>query len=1197
MRSFTSKSGKQLYNLMPAFYRQLDNTALNNAQNQQDISEQLGDLALFLDSCGELLDLQQHTLQQRLADSFPDNPESGPACQDWLIPYFARLLDARLVSPHVEGQRDEVANAISWRQSKGTLNCVEQIAEAITLREVEVREGWQRVAVTPRVATPLLPTAVYGIEHNINANDQYDVARHPGLPAATIDFRCPSRAVLSHKVSPATRSREIGGVPYSWVQANPHGVPASPGSFDDVSRRTVDLRTENWRQGHTHPKRALIYTPVPMGLFPRKAITLSWAEVNTSAYVNFVYDEPQDHFYIRNRSKHSLIINDSVIELQPSGPEKNTRYTIEDFQFNGKLQMQSGRMHLKKTVVREVGVNTEYALETDPVLFAEDCLIGNINIPRGSIKIQSSTLMDSIICLAIFADNSIFNADIIADSASRNPPNTGRFRYSRIPENLQQRVESLGAANNLIVETENCTTEAVDFFDSDYDPADENKLLTPDTGLLSPDIHELIGFGAEDGSEMGAYHKGRELRPVTVNKPQDFILTQSNNYSLKDLVFADSVSVTTDLPITFSLERVSVPWLEVNSDAIFKNTGSAEQQTPVPVVIMQDSLIKDLSVIKGLAQLEYCTVLNNTTYNRLWASDCIFDGNFGNSENGIEAFPKDCIRYSRIPADIYSAATHPETQFPFCTDDKPVFFHSDFTKAINEGEPGCGVLHDASSEAIRFGGEDGGEMGAYHNVAYSLQAEALHDKLEDYLPVGISPVLVIDKKLNNIPLKASEPGDHIWSRAIGSEGQDIATRVVIDRYGNAIAVGVYKGDLNKENSTQWHLVFFKYDTYGNLQWKRNINTGVVASVNDIAVDSQGHIIITGQYNGVINFGEEGDELAKSKNFDIYLVKLDEKGQHIWSHSYASAQQENSMGVGVSVDFEDKIILTGEYRGDIDFGGGKLNRSKGSDVFLAKFQPNGDHIWSYGFTGAGADNGWRIDTNKKGDIYLVGTFEKTIKIGDKQIDVDNSRAVFLAAFDADGTPIWLNGFEGENWIEKDNWIVTTGIVVDQQSNVIICGHSYKPINLGGEKLSGEDNVFAFGFVAKFTSEGKHLWSKIIETTSWSNAVDVDVDRNNNIVIAGHVGGTLKFSGREWPAYETTDEWPDGFVLCVDASGNYRWLKRFGKEEFEFSNAVAIDALGDVVFTGSFQDVVNFGGKDLLSSDERDAYIAKLTGIRV
>jgi len=129
-----SPIGGQLYQLLPEVYRERDKS---------------GDLARYLQGAGELLDGLHATLAQRLDDHFPET------CQDWLIPYFAELLDVAMRSPEPAGQRAEVANAIAWRQRKGTASVTETIAEAVGLMEAELQEGWRRVARTPRGAAVL----------------------------------------------------------------------------------------------------------------------------------------------------------------------------------------------------------------------------------------------------------------------------------------------------------------------------------------------------------------------------------------------------------------------------------------------------------------------------------------------------------------------------------------------------------------------------------------------------------------------------------------------------------------------------------------------------------------------------------------------------------------------------------------------------------------------------------------------------------------------------------------------------------------------------------------------------------------------------------------------------------------------------------------------------------------------------------
>ena len=61
------------------------------------------------------------------------------------------------------------------------------------------------------------------------------------------------------------------------------------------------------------------------------------------------------------------------------------------------------------------------------------------------------------------------------------------------------------------------------------------------------------------------------------------------------------------------------------------------------------------------------------------------------------------------------------------------------------------MLHPVTADAVRFGAEDGGEMGAWHHKHYSLKEVAALDKMREFLPVGIEPVLIHDTRLLRAP--------------------------------------------------------------------------------------------------------------------------------------------------------------------------------------------------------------------------------------------------------------------------------------------------------------------------------------------------------------------------------------------------------------------------------------------------------------
>jgi hypothetical protein len=171
----------------------------------------------------------------------------------------------------------------------------------------------------------------------------------------------------------------------------------------------------------------------------------------------------------------------------------------------------------------------------------------------------------------------------------------------------------------------------------------------------------------------------------------------------------------------------------------------------------RNTLFKRLFAATDLATLEYVTVLERLVAERLNASDCLLI-----PPPRKDPTPPDsdvpragCIRYSRIPYvpkpapdPLWMAQGSHSALKVFadsCTTLAPIFWNTDF------GSPGCGVLHPRSDKALRFGAEDGGEMGACHDRAYTLREQAVMDKLKDTLPVGIEAVLAPDPSLDIAP--------------------------------------------------------------------------------------------------------------------------------------------------------------------------------------------------------------------------------------------------------------------------------------------------------------------------------------------------------------------------------------------------------------------------------------------------------------
>lgn len=495
------KQADALYRIVPALYRTRDT----------------GDLKKFLEGCGLLLDQVHATLVQRLADAFPDNPADGtPACQDWLLPYFAELLDVRLISPLVRGRRDEVANAVRWRQGKGTLRIIEEIAEAVGRLEVVLQEGWKRVAVTPRLNIPLIPATSFGYGKECPGTPPSMASRHPALPAVTVDFRCPSGAVASTSANPAHRQSTVDGDTHVWRQASHHGSPCHPGSYDDVSRRTVDFREGDWRVGHHHPARILLHTVPPAGFFPGNIPVVDWSDPPSAAFERWIATTADPGGHLTIFSNRTFGTEDFVpvrvrkpIKLgqEPDGvgdPDFHT-WRFEGLVLEDRLELDSGRVELVRCAAHRVQVHSIDLVE--PVIAARSCLIRNVQAARGVSLLEYCTVLQTTLTEILRASDCIFLGRIRKDHPTDTPPIAGCVRYSAVTG-----AQAMGG-----MRFHEVTRERPVLFSTQFGRRS--------CGVLHPATPEVIRHGAEDGGEMGAFHDDHLslLAEAVVRKLEDYL--------------------------------------------------------------------------------------------------------------------------------------------------------------------------------------------------------------------------------------------------------------------------------------------------------------------------------------------------------------------------------------------------------------------------------------------------------------------------------------------------------------------------------------------------------------------------------------------------------------------------------------------------------------------------------------------------
>ena len=161
----------------------------------------------------------------------------------------------------------------------------------------------------------------------------------------------------------------------------------------------------------------------------------------------------------------------------------------------------------------------------------------------------------------------------------------------------------------------------------------------------------------------------------------------------------------------------------------------------------------------------------------------------------------------------------------------------------------------------------------------------------------------------------------------------------------------------------------------NLDWAFNLGEEEDDGARSIVLDEEGNIYMTGSFQETVDFDPgSGTANLHSKGLtDVYIAKYDSDGNYLWAKNMGGLYWD--FGHSITLDTAGNILLTGMYRNTSDFdpGPGVANISSNGwyNLFVAKYDNDGNYIWAHGFGGALNDIGNDIKTDLEGNVYVTG----------------------------------------------------------------------------------------------------------------------------------------------------------------------------------------------------------------------------------
>ncbi|MEN2984546.1 MAG: hypothetical protein ABDH25_05930, partial [Dictyoglomaceae bacterium] len=269
------------------------------------------------------------------------------------------------------------------------------------------------------------------------------------------------------------------------------------------------------------------------------------------------------------------------------------------------------------------------------------------------------------------------------------------------------------------------------------------------------------------------------------------------------------------------------------------------------------------------------------------------------------------------------------------------------------------------------------------------------------------------------------------------------------------------------------LYVVKLDKKGNIVWAKNFGGMDMDGGRSVIEDSEGNYVLVGWTR---SFG--------AGNSDFYIIKLSPNGELLWSKTWGGKNFDEANCI---LESEDGNYLITGYT--LSFGSG------GKDVALIKIDKNGNLVWYRTYGGAKDDSASAIIKTIDGDYLLVGS---TFSYGSKG-------NIYVLKVNSVGDIIWERNFGGEE-SEEGVCVVNT-----RDGGFVIVGstRSYGVMGLGV-------------YILKISSLGEALWYKVYDGEGDDEGRTVLELEDGSLLVGGFT--------RSWGAQNS-----DVVILRLNAKG--------------------------------------------------------------
>ena len=307
-------------------------------------------------------------------------------------------------------------------------------------------------------------------------------------------------------------------------------------------------------------------------------------------------------------------------------------------------------------------------------------------------------------------------------------------------------------------------------------------------------------------------------------------------------------------------------------------------------------------------------------------------------------------------------------------------------------------------------------------------------------------------------------------------------------------------------------------------WARRFGTNLDEEAFGVATG------LGGVYVGGYTFGSMVTGQANAGNKDAVVIKYSPAGSALWIRQFGTAQSDAIQAVAAD--------STGVYVAGITSGALAGSSAGSEDVFVRKYDPNGNELWTRQFGTSSDDEGLGIASDGTA-VYVVGKTQGALAAGSSP-----GGDAFVRKYDTNGNEVWTRQF-GTGSVDDATAVAadTSGIYITGRTNGVL----------------GDSNLGSFDFfLRKYDASGTVVWTRQFGTNTTDAAYAVTVNASGVYVggeTSGAIAGYTKVGNGLYEA----------LVAKFDLAGNQQWVREFGTRYEDAVYGIAATTAG-IYFVG-------------------------------